>query len=182
MLTSSASSEASSRENCESFSVRSSCTLCCTSCCTSALPACRTAQACNISQPMAKKWTYLCAFQCRSEIGVVGFVSCWTAAAAEPHVDHAASAVCSSPSPVDVGPAAMDAYTSQSRVRRIIILGQESNDYCICSILQSWQNVCRMLPQSGPLASNCKTDMCMGSSNMQICSRISSQPPPGACS
>ena len=96
---------------------------------------------------MTKKWMYLCIFQCRSEIGVVCFVSCWTAAAAEPHVDHAASAVCSSPSPVDVGPAAMDAYISQSRVRRRIILGQESNDYCICSILQSWQNVGTMFAE-----------------------------------
>ena len=42
------------------------------------------------------------------------FVSCWTAAAAEPHVDHDASAVYSSPSPVNVGPTAMGAYTAQS--------------------------------------------------------------------
>lgn len=117
MLTSSASS---SREYSESLPVRSSCTLCCTS----ALPACRRVQTCNIPQPMAKKYTYLCALQRHSEIGVVCFVSCWTAAAAEPHVDHDASAVCSSPSPVDVGPAAMDAYTTQSRVRRRTILGQ----------------------------------------------------------
>lgn len=61
---------------------------------------------------MTKKWMYLRAFYCRSQIGVLCFASCWTAAAAGPHVDHDASAGCSSPSPVNVGPAAMDAYTS----------------------------------------------------------------------
>ena len=114
----------------------------------STLPACRRVQTCNNSQLMTKKWMYLCAFQCRSQIGVVYFVSCWTAAAAGPQVDHAASAVCSSPSPVNVGPAAMDAYISQIR----------------------------------PLASKWKSHICRGSSVLQICSHISSQPPSGACS
>ena len=81
-----------------------------------ALQPCQHADSTDMQHPSAhdNKRKYLCAFQCRSEIVVVCFVSCWTAAAAEPHVDHDASAVCSSPSPVNVGPTAMDAYTAQS--------------------------------------------------------------------